>query len=106
MASTFHSFIFYGFVLYLLVNVFDASGLLPRSWLAAMDFGVVGNGLGHGRRADVPHPPASYFLIRRFLVKPKTMRGRPTCGDVKQAPWRDSLIVGFFILIHVGSRLL
>ena len=113
VASTFHSFIFYGFVLYLLVNVFDALvGLLPRSWLAAMNFGMLGNvyRLGADVLTFLILLGVVYFLIRRFLVKPKTMEWGPRTQmheDVKQGSVkRDSLIVGFFILIHVGSRLL
>ncbi|NLG08232.1 MAG: (Fe-S)-binding protein [Deinococcales bacterium] len=113
VASFFHSFIFYGFVLYLAVNVVDAMvGLLPRAWLQALDFGVVGS--VYRLVADVLTVlilvGVVYFLVRRFLVKPRTMEWGPRThmheqvreGSVK----RDSLVVGGFILLHVGSRLL
>lgn len=113
VASTFHSFIFYGFVFYLLVNVFDALvGLLPRGWVMALDFGMVGN--IYRLVADVLTVlilvGVVFFLVRRFMVKPKTMEwGQRTLlhenvqqGGVK----RDSIIVGAFILLHVGARLL
>jgi len=113
VASTFHSFIFYGFVLYLLVNVFDAMvGLLPRSWLEAMDFGVVGSiyRLGADILTVLILVGVVYFLVRRFLVKPETMdwgKRTPMHEDVREGSVRrDSLIVGSFILLHVGSRLL
>src|SRR5690554_9963 len=113
VASTFHSFIFYGFVLYLLVNVFDAMvGLRPRSWLEAMDFGVVGSiyRLGADILTVLILVGVVYFLVRRFLVKPETMdwgKRTPMHEDVREGSVRrDSLIVGSFILLHVGSRLL
>src|SRR5690554_4229348 len=113
VASTFHSFIFYGFVLYLLVNIFDAMvGLLPRSWLEAMDFGVVGSiyRLGADILTVLILVGVVYFLVRRFLVKPETMdwgKRTPMHEDVREGSVRrDSLIVGSFILLHVGSRLL
>ena len=113
VASTFHSFIFYGFVLYLLVNVFDAMvGLLPRSWLEAMDFGVAGSiyRLGADILTMLILVGVVYFLVRRFLVKPETMdwgKRTPMHEDVREGSVRrDSLIVGGFILLHVGSRLM
>ncbi|HNQ98955.1 MAG TPA: [Fe-S]-binding protein, partial [Trueperaceae bacterium] len=113
VASFFHSFIFYGFILYLLVNVVDAiNGLLPPSFTARFGFGVVGD--LYRLVADVLTllilVGMVYFLVRRFLAKPKTMEYGARvklhedvrAGGVK----RDSLIVGSFILLHVGSRLL
>lgn len=113
VASFFHSFIFYGFILYLAVNAVDAlNGLLPVGLTSRLHFGALG---------DVYRLVADlltflilvgmvYFLVRRFLVKPRTIRHGArvklhegvTTGGVE----RDSLIVGGFILLHVGSRLL
>ena len=112
VASTFHSFIFYGFVFYLAVNVIDGlNGFLPPAFTARFDLGLFG---------DVYHLFADvltvlilvgmvFFLVRRFLVKPRTMTHNArtllhedvAAGAVK----RDSLIVGVFILLHVGFRL-
>ncbi len=113
VASFFHSFIFYGFILYLAVNAVDAlNGLLPVGLTSRLHFGVVGD--VYRLVADILTflilVGMVYFLIRRFLVKPKTIEhGRRVklhedvaAGGVQ----RDSLIVGGFILLHVGSRLL
>ena len=43
LVSFFHSFVFYGFIFYLLVNVFDGlKGFLPESWQHNMNFGIIG----------------------------------------------------------------
>lgn len=112
VASLFHSFIFYGFVFYLLVNVFDAlNGLLPRAWTNAVNLGIV---------ADVYRLAADvitvlillgvvYFVIRRFAVKPKELKHNPRTllheGVAAGGVRRDSLVVAAFIFLHVGFRL-
>ena len=43
VVSFFHSFIFYGFVFYLLVNVLDGlRGFLPQAWWGGVGFGPIG----------------------------------------------------------------
>jgi len=112
-ASLFHAFIFYGFVLYLLVNVIDAfNGLLPRSWTSGWTFGVVGD--AYRLAADVVTVlilvGMVFFLVRRFLAKDRAIQHGPRVKlheDVKEGGiQRDSLIVGVFILLHVGFRLM
>ncbi len=112
VASTFHSFIFYGFVLYLLVNVIDGlNGFLPPRWTSRLDFGAVGD--AYRLLADVLTVlilvGIVFFLARRFLVRPATMRQNERTllhEEVRQgAVRRDSLVVGLFILLHVGFRL-
>src|SRR5690606_32748224 len=113
VASFFHSFIFYGFVLYLAVNVVDGlNGFLPPSFTARFDLGWFG---------DVYHLFTDvltvlilvgmvFFLARRFLVKPRILKHNErtllhedvAAGSVR----RDSLVVGVFILLHVGFRLM
>ncbi len=113
VASFFHSFIFYGFMLYLAVNVVDGlHGILPPAFTQRFQFGVVGD--VYRLIADLLTMlilvGMVYFLVRRFLVKPASIEwGKRTMmhedvvvGGVK----RDSIIVGAFILLHVGSRLL
>ena len=113
VASFFHSFIFYGFMLYLAVNAVDAlNGLLPVSLTSRLNFGVLGN--IYLLIADILTflilVGMVYFLIRRFVVKPKTIAhgGRVKLHEkvVAGGVQLDSLIVGGFILLHVGSRLL
>jgi len=105
----FHSFIFYGFSFYILVNLVDAAeGYLPFSISSANPIGATYNLL-----ADI----LSFLVllgvvalvIRRFALpssndfrfNPRTLLHK----DVQhQKITRDSLIVSAFILFHVGSR--
>src|SRR5690606_25949285 len=111
VASTFHAFIFYGFVLYLFVNVIDGlRGFLPTGWTAGLGFGAVGD--VYRLVADVLTVlilvGMVFFLVRRFAVRPTTLQQnertllheRVQQGSVR----RDSLIVGAFIILHVGFR--
>ncbi len=113
VVSFFHSFIFYGFIFYLLVNAFDfLNGYLPRSWTASLELGALG-GL-YRFLADVLTVliliGMAFFLVRRFGTGDKRLEQNPktllhekvVAGSIR----RDSLIVGVFILLHVGFRLL
>ncbi len=113
VASFFHSFIFYGFVFYLLVNVIDGlKGFIPPSWLSFLNFGIFADLFRLA--ADILSVfiivGVTFFLIRRFAAKPKKLEQNESTlvhekvakGSVK----RDSLIVGLFIIAHVGFRLL
>jgi Fe-S oxidoreductase len=110
--STFHAFVFYGFVYYLLVNGYDAArGLLPLPW-TALDVGIVGDlfRLGADVLSVLILVGVVFFLVRRFGVKDRRLdqregtllHARVRSGEVR----RDSAIVGAFILGHVGFRLL
>ncbi len=110
ITSIFHYFIAWGFLFYVLVNTFDVvAGYVPG--FHPFGIGLVGN--LYRLLADVFSMSVivgmTYFLIRRFVVHaqaldyhenvklhPKAIRGIP----------RDSLIVGLFILFHVGGRFL
>ncbi|HEX3966701.1 MAG TPA: (Fe-S)-binding protein, partial [Edaphobacter sp.] len=107
--SLFHSFIFYGFVLYVLVNLVDAiDGYVPFTISSANPIGAAYNLL-----ADI----LSFLVllgvialvIRRFaLPSRRDFRFNPRTllhKDVQHSKIkRDSLIVSAFILFHVGSR--
>jgi len=110
LLTFFHSLIFFGFSYYLLVNVNDVlEGFLPGySTAERMDliFGplnLLADLLSVGVLVGVV-----VFLVRRFIAKDRrldfnenVLLYRPVAlGGVK----RDSLIVGGFILAHVGSR--
>ena len=108
--SFFHSFIFYGFMFYLLVNVMDGlKGFIPTSWIPS--FGSLG--AMYRFLADVLSVfilvGVAFFLYRRFVAKDKNLEQNPStllhenvkAGRIK----RDSLIVGSFIFAHVGFRL-
>ena len=107
--SFFHSFIFYGFVFYLLVNLVDGiEGFIPFTIRSTSLPGLVYNLLADLLSALVLIGVVA-LVIRRFLLpsrrdftfNPRTM----VHPDVKQGRIRvDSLIVSTFILFHVGSR--
>ncbi|KAA3613563.1 MAG: 4Fe-4S dicluster domain-containing protein [Calditrichaeota bacterium] len=109
LASTFHAMIFFGFSFYLLVNINDVLEAYVEGWT------TIGGGLlasAFNLFSDIFSVfvlvGMVFFLIRRFIGKPKVfefnknvlLNPSVAAGGVK----RDSLIVGIFILIHVGSR--
>lgn len=113
LASFFHSFIFYGFLFYLLVNVFDAlKGFVPPRWTAEWHLGSIG--ALYRLTADVLSVliivGVVFFLLRRFVFDDPEIRHNPRTplheGVVAGGVRRDSLIVGGFIILHVGFRLL
>ncbi|GAB4551451.1 MAG: (Fe-S)-binding protein [Anaerolineae bacterium] len=110
LVSVFHLGVVWGFTFYFLVNFGDVlEGFFP-------DFKFLGHdGLLAGAyrlTADILSVAVlvgvAYFLIRRFLLKDKALTYREnvlvhpsvTAGHIR----RDSLIVGVFILVHVGAR--
>ncbi len=111
--SFFHALVFYGFVYYLLVNVFDAlKGLVPAAWQQNLDFGVVGG--VYRFAADIFTASVLigvvYLLLRRFVFRDRRLDQRNPDTELHEkvrqgAIRRDSLIVAFFILLHVGFRL-
>jgi Fe-S oxidoreductase len=111
--SSFHAFVFYGFVYYLLVNAVDLiRGLLPAAWTAGFGVGFLAGPFRLG--ADVLSVliliGVVFFLVRRFGARDRRLdqhegtllHERIRAGDIR----RDSAIVGAFILGHVGFRLL
>jgi Fe-S oxidoreductase len=107
--SLFHGFVFFGFSFYLLVNVNDVLEAYVEGWTT----------IGGGPVAGVFNLFSDLFsvlvltgmallLYRRFVQKPKALEFNPSvlldarvrAGGVRS----DSLIVGVFILLHVGSR--
>src|ERR1700679_52290 len=105
----FHSFIFYGFVFYILVNLIDAlEGYFPIS-IASTNW----PGITYNLFADILSMLVMVGVIalvaRRFLLpsrcdfrfNEKTLLHE----DIRHRYIsRDSLIVSIFILFHVGSR--
>ncbi|MEZ4732040.1 MAG: (Fe-S)-binding protein [Caldilineaceae bacterium] len=109
-ASFFHALIAWGFVFYLLVNVVDViEGFAPIILLE-------GNPVGMLYRFLVDLATAGaivgmlYFLLRRFVLRSPELNYRSNVKLMEKveagAIRRDSLIVGLFILFHVGFRLL
>jgi len=108
--TTFHALIFFGFSYYFLVNVNDVlEGFIPgysTAEISALPLGLLnlaGDLLSIGVLVGVVA-----FLIRRFIAKDRRLEYNKDvllfapvkAGGIK----RDSLIVGGFILFHVGSR--
>jgi Fe-S oxidoreductase len=108
--SLFHGFIAWGFLYYLLVNLGDVlEGFITGyQFLGGETFGnlyrlgadILSVGVLLGMVA---------LLMRRFLFKPEDLTTRQEVllnPKARSGIRRDSAIVGGFILIHVGSRLL
>lgn len=108
LPSLFHALVGWGFGFYLLVNVVDATrGYIPG-------FAIPGR-IGDAYRllADLFSAAVLtgmiFFLIRRFVFRPAELSARENVLLLPQARkgiQRDSAIVGGFILLHVGARLL
>jgi Fe-S oxidoreductase len=108
LTSVLHAMVVWAFMFYLFVNIGDAlEGLVPN-------FVFLGNGIvGDGYRllADLLSVSAlagmSALLLRRFVFKSKALQTRDTTllhPKARAGIRRDSLIVGVFILLHVGGR--
>ena len=108
-SSLVHAGIAWAFMFYLLVNLLDiVEGYFPIKF---GNLGVIG-GL-YGLTADLLSVAALagvvYFLLRRFVFNAKALRFRDNVRlmeTVKPGLRRDSAIVGFFILFHIGFRFL
>ena len=110
VSSVFHIMISAGFVFYFLVNFGDVLDGMLWEGFTFMGDGWVGN--LYRFIADVATMTVLigmiYFLIRRFLYRSKALTyhdniklmDRIKAGGIR----RDSLIVGVFILCHVGFR--
>ncbi|MEK9837327.1 MAG: heterodisulfide reductase-related iron-sulfur binding cluster [Deltaproteobacteria bacterium] len=110
IVSLFHAFIFFGFSFYLLVNVNDLLEAYVEGWTTIGSSNPVA--LGFNLFSDLFSifvlVGIIYFLIRRFIGKPKVfefnsnvkLQAEVESGGIR----RDSLIVGVFIIFHVGAR--
>lgn len=109
LISFFHSFIFYGFVFYILVNLVDGiEGFIPFTIRSNSLPGLVYNLLADLLSALVLVGVTALVIRRFFLPSRRDFRFNPRIllhPDVQQGRIRvDSLIVSAFILFHVGSR--
>lgn len=110
VSSVFHFFIAWGFLYYFLVNAVD----VLEGYIPGFRF------LGHGALGGVYRLLADllsigvlagmiYFLVRRFIAKAPVLTFRDNIKllpKVRRGIPNDSLIVGGFILAHVGFRFL
>ena len=106
----FHAMIAWGFVFYFLVNFGDVvEGFFPITFLGEGFIGAIYRFL-----ADIFTVAVLigmlFFLQRRFIYPEEAFKYRANVKLLDKvrdgAIRRDSLIVGFFILFHVGFRLL
>ncbi|HJS29411.1 MAG TPA: heterodisulfide reductase-related iron-sulfur binding cluster [Anaerolineales bacterium] len=108
--SLFHALVAWGFIYYLLVNTGDAlEALIPG--FVFLGAGTVGD--LYRLLADLLSVAAlvgmATLMVRRWVFKPSNLTTRDTTllhPKARAGIRRDSLIVGFFILIHVGARFL
>ena len=109
-ANVFHALIAWGFVFYLLVNGVDLlQGYLPIRFLGDSPIGAA-----YRFAADIVTVAILtgmvYFLLRRFVFHSPALDYHENVrlmAEVKAGGIRrDSLLVGIFILLHVGFRFL
>jgi len=106
--SLFHGLVGWGFIYYLLVNLFDIwAAYIPGFHIA----GTIGGLYRLG--ADILSVGILVgmvaLLIRRFGVQPANLGAREEIllhPKARSGMRRDSAIVGGFIIVHVGSRFL
>lgn len=108
--SILHGFVAWGFLFYLLINLGDVlEGFFPEFTLFGM--GTVGGLYRLSAEAVSVFIIAAMLLLllRRFIFQPSSLKVRADIGLYPKAYEglkTDSLIVGLFILFHVGARLL
>lgn len=113
LVGFFHSFIFYGFTFYALVNLVDLiEGFFPASWFTWLGSSLVGNlfRLGADVFGTLVLIGVLFFVWRRFVKKDAGLEQFNESvllhPDVRTGGIRfDSLIVAVFIFLHVGFRL-
>ncbi|GGL83525.1 iron-sulfur-binding protein [Deinococcus aerolatus] len=109
--SVLHSFIFYGFVFYLLVNVIDGlEGYIHFSILSSNPLGAVYNLLADVLSFLVLFGVVALVVRRLFTPSKRDFRftEKTLLHPLLKNNYilRDSLIVSAFIFFHVGSRVL
>ena len=107
--SAMHAFIVYGFLFYFLVNTGDLlEGYFDIEFLGTAPIGKLYRLMGDVLSVAIMFGMI-YFLIRRFLVQSPALKfhdGVKLHPKMQQGMRTDSLIVGVFILVHVGARFL
>jgi Fe-S oxidoreductase len=113
MVGFFHSFIFYGFSFYVLVNLVDlGEGFFPGNWFVWLGSSLVADlfRLGADIFGFLVLIGVIFFFWRRFIqhdAKLERFNDSVLLHPGVQAGGirRDSLIVAAFIFLHVGFRL-
>ena len=109
LVSTLHAFIFFGFSFYLLVNVNDLLEGYVAGWTTSRGGALAaGFNLFSDLFSVLILVGMISLLVRRFVGRPRALRFNPSVllqpGVGRGGVRRDSLIVGTFILLHVGGR--
>ena len=111
ISSIFHYGVAWGFIFYFLVNAVDImEGLIPGFHF--LEDNIIGNlfRLAADIFSFTVLIGVLYFLLRRFAAKDPVLSIRDNVmlmPKVREGGvWKDSLVVGVFILLHVGFRLL
>lgn len=108
--SYIHAGIAWGFVLYMLVNVFDVFyGYIPA--LSHFEIPYLTNfyRIFVDIFSVVVMLGVMWFLIRRFILRDEALTIRDNVQmhpNAQSGMKKDSLIVGFFIMFHIGGRFL
>ncbi len=110
ISDIFHAMVAWGFIFYFLVNLGDVlQGLFPITFLGNGAIGNIYRFLADWLSVAVI-VGMIFFLVRRFIARDKALTIRDDVklmDKVKEGGIRrDSLIVGLFILAHVGFRFL
>lgn len=105
LPSLFHAFVFFAFSFFALVNVVDLAegfihfSLIHQGGLVGI-FNLIADLLSFAGLVGM-----AALIIRRFILKPFGYNdGVMLHPDARAGVARDSLIVGIFILTHVGAR--
>lgn len=105
--AVFHAFILFAFTYYFLVNLVDlVEGYAGFSTSHRGGLWALFN-LGADVLSVLAVVGMIFFLLRRFVFQPQIFTFNPSVlrlPGVEGGIRRDSLIVGGFILLHVGSR--
>ena len=110
VTSFFHYFVAFAFIFYFLVNANDIlEGFIPG--YAFLEGSLVGDlyRLAADLFSVLALVGVSYLLLRRFAAQDQALKIRENVKLLDKARdgiALDSLIVGLFILLHAGSRLL
>lgn len=111
LPSILHAMVAWGFMYYLLVNVGDVlQGFIPNFHFLGKDT-LIGNlyRLGADLLSVSVLAGMTALLLRRFVFNAAELRARENVllhPKARAGIRRDSLVVGVFILLHVGGRFL
>lgn len=110
LVSALHALVVWAFMFYLLVNIGDVlEALIPN--FVFLGHGIIGN--GYRLLADLLTVAGISgmiaLLLRRFVFRAKELTTRESTllhPKARAGIRRDSLIVGLFIILHLGGRFL